>query len=107
MVEWVKIFSGVAEAEQRLQPNKPQLAIVNGKRICLVRLTHKFYAVQDACTHSGASLSTGHMNYLGEVICPLHNHCFNLETGREISSRSADLKTYSIKIDESGFFIGV
>ena len=107
MVEWVKIFSNATAAEQRLQADKPQLVIVNGKRICLVRHVDKFYAVQDSCSHSGESLSGGHINYLGEVICPLHNHCFNLQTGREISSRSADLKTYPIKIDESGFFIGV
>ena len=107
MVEWVKIFSGSSEAEQRLQAGKPQLVIINSKRICLVRHSDKFYAVQDACSHSGESLSRGHINYMGEVICPLHNHCFDLQTGREIASRSADLKTYPIKIDDSGFFIGV
>lgn len=107
MVQWVKIFSGKAEASQRLQANKPQLVIANGKRICLVHYETKFYAVQDSCSHSGESLSKGHINYLGEVICPLHNHCFDLQTGREISSRSADLTTYPVKIDESGFFIGV
>src|SRR5688572_20202524 len=107
MVEWVKIFSNATEAEQRLLADKPQLVIINSRRICLVRHVDKFYAVQDSCSHSGESLSKGHINYLGEVICPLHNHCFSLQTGREISSRSADLKTYPIKIDESGFFIGV
>jgi len=107
MVEWFKIFPNVAEAEQRLQVDKPQLVVIDNRRICLVRHTDKFYAVQDSCSHSGESLSKGHVNYLGEVICPLHNHCFDLRTGREISSRSADLKTYPIKIDDSGFFIGV
>ena len=97
----------MAEAQERLVTNKPQLVIANGKRICLVRSTDKFYAVQDSCTHSGESLSKGHVNYLEEVVCPLHNHCFSLQTGREISSRSADLFTYPIKIDDSGFFIGV
>lgn len=107
MVQWVKIFSGRAEAQQQLQRDKPQLVIVDNLRICLVRHGDQFFAVQDACSHRGESLSGGHINYLGEVICPLHNHCFNLQTGREISSRSADLVTYPIKIDEDGFFIGV
>jgi nitrite reductase/ring-hydroxylating ferredoxin subunit len=97
----------VAEAEHHLQTSKPRLVIVDGERICVVRHAGKFYAVQDSCSHSGESLSKGHLNYLGEVICPLHNHCFNLQTGREIQSRSADLRTYPIKIDDSGFFIGV
>jgi nitrite reductase/ring-hydroxylating ferredoxin subunit len=107
LVQWVKIFSGSQEAEQRLQPGKPQLVIANGKRICLVFQGGNFYAVQDSCSHNGESLSKGHINYLGEVICPLHNYCFNLQTGRELSSRSADLRTYPVKIDDSGFFIGV
>ena len=107
MVQWVKIFTRVEEAQQWIQVDKPQLVIINGKRICVVRHAEQFYAVQDSCSHSGESLSKGHINYLGEVICPLHNHCFSLQTGRELSSRSADLTTYPIKIDETGFFIGV
>ncbi len=107
MVQWVKIFPSEAEAKQQLQTDTPRLVIVNGKRVCVVRHTDKFYAVQDSCSHSGESLSKGHVNYLGQVICPLHNHCFDLQTGREISSRSPDLMTYPIKIDDFGFFIGV
>lgn len=106
-MEWLKIFSNEAEALQRLQNNKPQLVIANGQRICLLNHNQKFFAVQDMCTHSGASLSQGHVNYLGEIICPLHSYCFNLQTGQELSSRSRDLKTYPLKIDDSGFFIGI
>ncbi len=107
MVQWVKVFPSEAEAKKQFQIDTPRLVIVNGKRVCVVHYRDRFYAVQDSCSHSGESLSGGRINYLGEVICPLHNHCFNLQTGREISSRSADLMTYPIKIDESGFFIGV
>jgi nitrite reductase/ring-hydroxylating ferredoxin subunit len=106
-MEWLKIFSGESEALQRLQDNKPQLVVANGKRICLVNLKGRFFAVQDTCTHSGESLSKGAVNYLGEIICPLHNYCFSLHTGQELSSRSRDLKTYPVKIDDSGFFLGI
>jgi nitrite reductase/ring-hydroxylating ferredoxin subunit len=106
-MEWLKIFSGESEALQRLQNNKPQLVVANGKRICLVNHKGRFFAVQDTCTHSGESLSKGDVNYLGEIICPLHNYCFSLHTGQELSSRSRDLKTYPLKIDDSGFFIGI
>jgi len=106
-MNWVKVFSGDVEARQRILPDKPQLLVLYGKRICLVLHNNSFFAVQDACTHSGVSLSTGHVNYLGEVICPLHNHQFNLQTGRECNARSRDLVTYPVKIDESGFFVGI
>lgn len=88
-------------------PNKPQLLVLNGQRISLVLYRDQFHAVQDACTHNGESLSKGHVNYLGELICPWHNYQFDLQTGRECQSRSRDLKTFPIKIDESGFFVGL
>lgn len=106
-MEWLKVFSSEQEALQRIQRSKPQLVIANGHRISVVNHNNRFFAVQDSCTHSGASLSGGLVNYLGEIICPLHNYCFNLQTGQELSSRSRDLKIYPIKIDDSGFFIGI
>jgi nitrite reductase/ring-hydroxylating ferredoxin subunit len=106
-MQWVKIFSGLEEAQSRLQHDKPQLVIIHGTRVMLVQHQSKFYATQNACTHSGASLSDGSINYLGEIICPLHNYQFDLQTGRECNGRSADLKTFPIKINDTGFFIGI
>jgi nitrite reductase/ring-hydroxylating ferredoxin subunit len=106
-MQWVKIFSNKQEAQHRIAVNQPQLIIIGTARICLVNRNQEFFAVQDACTHSGAPLSQGKVNYLGEIICPLHNYCFNLQSGREISSRSGDLKTFPVKIDATGFYIGV
>ncbi len=106
-MEWIKIFSDDVEAKERIAENKPQLVILYGKRICLVRRDDKFFAVQDACSHNGESLSKGSVNYLGEVVCPLHHYQFDLMSGRECSGRSRDLITYPVKTDESGFFIGI
>jgi nitrite reductase/ring-hydroxylating ferredoxin subunit len=106
-MEWVKIFSTEAEARQRILPQKPQLLIVQGKRICLALHGGVFYAVQDSCTHNGESLSKGRLNYLGEIICPWHGYRFSLESGRACDSSSRDLTTYPIKADASGFYIGL
>ena len=106
-MQWVKIFSDEYEARNRIAINHPQLVVIGATRVCLVNRNDAFYAVQDSCTHSGASLSKGMINYLGEIICPLHNYCFDLQSGRESSSRAADLKTFPVKIDETGFYIGI
>jgi nitrite reductase/ring-hydroxylating ferredoxin subunit len=106
-MEWIKIFSSHAEADSRIPEKKPQLVIIGETRICLVRFKSTYAAVQDSCSHNGESLSKGHVNYLGEIICPWHNYCFELRTGREMQRRSEPLKTYPIKIDETGFFIGI
>lgn len=106
-MQWVKIFSDKQEAQARIPVHHPQLVIIGTTRLCLVNSNYGFYAVQDSCTHSAASLSKGAINYLGEIICPLHNYCFDLQSGRESSSRSSDLKVFPIKIDETGFYIGL
>lgn len=106
-MEWIKIFSSEAEAKARILPGRPQLLAAWGRRICLARVDEDFYAVQDACSHNGESLSKGTINYLGEIICPWHNYRFDLKTGRPCDSTSPDLKTYPVKIDETGFFIGI
>lgn len=106
-MEWIKIFSGADEARQRLESDRPRLVIIGSSRICLVRRGESFYAVQDSCSHNGESLSGGKINYLGEVICPWHGYRFELATGRATDSSCQDLRTFPIKIDESGFFIGI
>jgi nitrite reductase/ring-hydroxylating ferredoxin subunit len=106
-MEWIKIFSTVDEAKVRLTVDHPQLVIIGAVRVCLVRRGETFFAVQDSCSHNGESLSGGKVNYLGEVVCPWHGYRFELATGRATDSSCGDLKTYPIKFDESGFFIGI
>jgi 3-phenylpropionate/trans-cinnamate dioxygenase ferredoxin component len=106
-MDWIKVFDNESKAREIIVADKPQLLILKGKRICLALHNNIFFAVQDSCSHSGESLNKGNINYLGEIICPLHNYRFNLQNGRECSSRSRDLSTFPIKIDESGFFVGI
>jgi len=106
-MEWVKILPSGSEAREKLQENKPQLLIVHGKRICLVKRENQFFAVSDKCSHNGESLSKGLVNFAGEVVCPWHGHQFNLKTGREFQERSADLTTFPIREDADGLYIGL
>ncbi len=106
-MQWVRVFSGAEEARQKLRVDKPQLLIVHGLRICLVMRNESFYAVQDICSHNGESLSKGSVNYLGEIVCPWHNYRFDLQSGRECASRSADLKTFPVKVSPDGFYLGI
>ena len=106
-MEWVKIFGGSEEAAKRLTENKPQLLVVHGKRICLVKHDEQFYAVSDKCPHNGESLSKGVVNFAREVVCPWHGHQFNIKTGREYQERDADLITFPIREEADGLYIGV
>lgn len=106
-MEWVRIFSSEAEARQRIVPNKPQLLVLHGKRVCLTLYNNSFYGVQDSCTHNGESLSKGHVNYLGEIVCPWHGYRFNLQNGKACDSSSRDLILYPVKADDTGFYVGI
>jgi nitrite reductase/ring-hydroxylating ferredoxin subunit len=106
-MEWIKIFASETEARQRLASGKPQLLIVHGKRICLSLHNNTFFAVQDACPHNGESLSKGKINYLGEIVCAWHGYRFDLQSGKACDSDCRDLVTYSVKKDETGFFVGI
>ncbi len=87
--------------------HKPQLIIVKNIRICLTIHQGELFAVQDACPHNAESLSKGQVNYLGEIICPWHNYRFLLSTGGARDSSCRDLVTYSLKSDDSGFYIAM
>jgi len=102
---WVKIFTSMVEARERVRVNTPQLLLIGEQRITLVQTRKGFLAVQDFCTHNKESLSKGTVNYKDEIICPWHGYCFDLRTGRESLERSADLKTYPVREEEGGLFI--
>jgi 3-phenylpropionate/trans-cinnamate dioxygenase ferredoxin subunit len=106
-VDWIKVFSSDEEARARILPDRPQLLILSGKRICLALHENEFFAVQDACSHNGESLSKGRVNFLGEIVCPWHGYRFNLQSGRATDSSSSDLTTFPVKVDSTGFYIGV
>lgn len=105
-MEWIRIFASEAEAKSRIPEDSTQLLIVRGRRICLARHGDIFHAVQDRCTHNGESLTKGRINFAGEIICPWHSYRFDLKSGRACDSDAADLETYPVKSDNTGFFIG-
>jgi 3-phenylpropionate/trans-cinnamate dioxygenase ferredoxin subunit len=104
-MDWIKIFESTADAEKVLTENKPRLLKVHGRSICLVKQDGKIYGVQNNCTHSEGSLHLGSVNSLGNLVCPLHQHQYNLKTGAEVEMRSAELECFPIKEENDGVFI--
>lgn len=106
-MEWIKIFGSTADAENILLENQPKLLKVRGRSICLVRQQGKIYGVQNNCTHNEGSLHLGSINQLGDLVCPLHQHTFHLNTGQEVDQRSANLECFAIREGADGVFIGL
>lgn len=106
-MKWIKIFNKLNTAIQTIPTGSSKVIIIGDHRICLSNVNNQFYAIQDACPHSGHSLSQGKINYLNEVVCPLHGYRFNLKHGQEGDQKCADAKTYRIRVDEEGLAIWI
>ena len=101
----MKIFENLAKAELAVPSQTSRLVKIGEERICLVNQLNNFYALADRCPHMGASLSEGKINFIGEVICPLHEYRFNSKTGQECANKCEQSKTYLIRVDDSGVYI--
>jgi len=106
-MQWLKVFDTKEEAEKVVPMRSTKLILAGNRKICLARTADGLMAIEDACPHLGESLSRGKVNYLGEVVCPWHSYRYNLQHGQECENRSRKAKTYPIKEEEDGVFIGL
>jgi nitrite reductase/ring-hydroxylating ferredoxin subunit len=65
---------------QELPPGTAKQVQVAGRTIALYNLDGTYRAIDDTCTHRGASLVEGECDGT-EVICPWHGARFDLATG--------------------------
>ena len=59
------------------------------------------FATQPNCPHAGGPLADGLLGR-GTVICPLHDRCFDLRSGRNLSGDCADILAYQVRLAEGG-----
>lgn len=78
---------------------------VNGKIICIARQADQVLACAQKCPHAGAPLAKGHLDALGNLVCPLHKYKFSLKNGRNVSGEGYHLKTYKIEQTTGGIFV--
>jgi len=93
MPEYVRVI-GVGD----LPPGKGQVAEVNGLEIAIFNIEGSFFAVDNTCAHRGGPLGEGELE--GEVVtCPWHGWEYNVRTGISLTTPSASVKTYEVKVD--------
>ena len=100
---WYKIAASLAEIDF----NTCGLAEVevSGKIICLAKYNDQVFACTQKCPHAGGILADGHMDALGNLVCPLHKYKFDLKSGRNISGEGYYLKTFDIEENDNGVFV--
>ena len=102
---WHKIANNISE----INFNVNGLAEIdlNGKIICIAKHINQLFACTQKCPHAGALLAGGHLDALGNLICPLHKYKFSLKNGRNVSGEGYYLKTFPIQNREDGIFVNV
>ena len=80
---------------------------INGKRIVLLNLVGKYYAIGDICTHDGGPLGDGEVEG-NEIICPRHGARFNIENGKAVGLPAVvDIPSYPVRINQGKIEIGI
>jgi nitrite reductase (NADH) small subunit len=77
---------------------------VDGDMVAVFRLRDgSLRAVSAVCPHAGGPLADG-LTDLRVVVCPLHQHTFDLATGCSTTGQPA-LTVYAVSVDDSGHVI--
>ena len=101
---WHKIAESINEIQ--FAENNIAVIEVKGKRMCIAKFHHHVFAFAYKCPHAGGFLIDGHIDVLGNVVCPVHRYKYDLKSGRNISE-GYHLKNWPVEIRENGVYLGI
>lgn len=101
---WNKLAESVAELHW--PSNNLLVVTAGGKSLTLARVGDEIRACAHKCPHAGATMADGFLDALGQIVCPLHRYKFSLTNGRNTSGEGYHLKTFPIKVQADGVFVG-
>jgi nitrite reductase/ring-hydroxylating ferredoxin subunit len=102
---WHKIADHINELD--FAPNNIAVVEIKGKKICIGRHQDKAFAFAYKCPHAGGFLSDGHIDALGNVVCPLHRYKYDMKNGRNTSGEGYYLKNWPVELRDDGVFVGM
>lgn len=97
----------VVATQTGLQDGHMKLLHVNGRRIALARSGDRYHAIDDGCTHRGASLAGGVL--VGHTVhCLWHGSQFDVRTG-EVSCGPArkGVRTFEVRIEKGDVLLRI
>ena len=79
---------------------------VDGKDIVIVNIGGNYFAINDTCTHAGASLSEGKIED-STIICDWHGAQFDCKNGKLIKfpAKINDLEVYNVVVEEDNILV--
>ena len=96
----------IAGSVSDIPPGKMIKVGIDGKEILVANIDGKFFAIDDTCTHSGASLSEGSLEGC-VVTCGWHKAEFDCKTGKlaKFPAKIRDLGTYKVSVESDNVFV--
>ena len=87
-------------------PGKMIKVSVEGKEIMVANVDGDYCAIDDSCTHSGASLSEGKLDGC-KVVCGWHGAQFDCKTGKLVKfpAKIRDVAAYNVSIESDDIFL--
>ena len=78
----------------------------DGKDILVTNVDGNYYAMDDTCTHAGASLSEGSLDG-STLTCPWHGSTWDCKTGKMIAFgvQLNDLPSYKVTVESDEIFV--
>lgn len=91
--------------DSSLAEKSMEIVEVSGRKIVLVKLNAKIYALDNTCPHLGGSLGRGTLKN-DTVICPLHHWTFDLSSGKCLNGVPDEkVAAYEVKVESGKILI--
>ena len=81
---------------------------VAGEEVLIASVGGRYYAIDNKCSHQGGWLDQGELfTDRCEVMCPLHDACFDLRTGRPTAGPARiPVKAYPVRVEGDDILVG-
>ncbi len=95
-----------AGPKDKFPPGSMTKVDVDGLDVLLVNKDGEYYAVDDTCTHAGASLAEGRLDGCN-LVCGWHGAEFDCTSGKLVKfpAKIRDLGTYTVSTDDDIIYI--
>jgi 3-phenylpropionate/trans-cinnamate dioxygenase ferredoxin subunit len=100
MSDWI----AVARADE-IAPGAFKVVDVDGAMVAVFNVGGTYYAIDDACTHDGGSLSGGEVQG-EEVVCPRHGARFDIKTGAVTAPPAYEgVHAFPVRVDDGRILV--
>ncbi len=103
--KWHKVAEHINELD--FAENNIAVADLDNKQVCIAKHKDACFAFAYKCPHAGGILADGHIDAIGNVVCPVHRYKYSIANGRNTSGEGYFMKTYPVEIREDGVYVGV